>query len=126
MLKILIDLTPELTLREAIEKGFGASREGDSLYYYHEQTDKNILLNEDNCFFILDENTQKQINQQLKNNSIKSIYDIVIRPGMNVQIVTPEYLKSLESAVKNLLNSDKIDHLKPYITLSDINKLEKK
>lgn len=82
------DLTPELTLEEALEKSMGAKKDSNNkLYIENEYTDLSYTLDQDLVHFVFDRKTKKLIDKELINKT--NIYDIIIRPGMNIQINIP-------------------------------------
>ncbi|MDC4249124.1 binary toxin-like calcium binding domain-containing protein, partial [Enterococcus faecium] len=82
------DLTPELTLGQALEKAMGAKKDSNNILYIEDEyTDKQYTLDQDLVHFLFDRKTQKLIDKELINK--KNIYDIIIRPGMNIQINIP-------------------------------------
>jgi len=86
------DLTPELTLGQALEKSIGAYTVGENWYFKDEYTDEAHILSPNLVHFIYDRKTEKKIKKELeRNKNIKNIYDMIIRPGMNIQISTPVF-----------------------------------
>jgi len=84
------DLTPELTLGQALIKSIGAYKDGENWYFKDEYTDKAHILSPNLVHFIYDRKTEKKIKKELeRNKNIKEIYDMTIRPGMNIQISVP-------------------------------------
>ncbi|PGV94107.1 peptidase, partial [Bacillus cereus] len=84
------DFTPELTLGQALEKAFGAIYDGTSKswYFIDEETDIKHTLNPHLMYFVYDNKTRKII--KVESNNVDKIYDIKIRPGMNIEINIPE------------------------------------
>ncbi|MBN3526760.1 binary toxin-like calcium binding domain-containing protein [Paenibacillus apiarius] len=84
------DRTPELTLGEALIKSIGAYKEGGNWYFKDEYTDEARILSPNLVHFIYDRKTERKIKKELDGNkNIKTIYDMTIRPGMNIQISIP-------------------------------------
>lgn len=84
------DLTPELTLGQALIKSIGAYKDGENWYFKNEYTDEAHILSPNLVHFIYDRKTEKKIKKELeRNKNIKNIYDMTIRPGMNIQISVP-------------------------------------
>ncbi|CAH8770543.1 binary toxin-like calcium binding domain-containing protein [Paenibacillus dendritiformis] len=84
------DLTPELTLGRALEKAVGAYKDGENWYFKDEYTDEAHMLSPNLVHFIYDRRTERKIKKELEGNkNIKTIYDMTIRPGMNIQISVP-------------------------------------
>ena len=80
------DLTPELTIKEALIKAFDEIKyykKGNKLIYY---TDNKKRLDLASGEFIFDKCAIELINKELEPNQSKDLYDITIRPGMNIQI----------------------------------------
>ncbi|MGG4396083.1 binary toxin-like calcium binding domain-containing protein [Paenibacillus thiaminolyticus] len=84
------DRTPELTLGEALIKSIGAYKEGGNWYFKDEYTGEARILSPNLVHFIYDRKTERKIKKELEGNkNIKTIYDMTIRPGMNIQISIP-------------------------------------
>ncbi|TDL49247.1 peptidase [Paenibacillus dendritiformis] len=84
------DRTPELTLGEALIKSIGAYKDGENWYFKDEYTDEARILSPNLVHFIYDRKTERKIKKELDGNkNIKTIYDMTIRPGMNIQISIP-------------------------------------
>ena len=82
------DLTPELTLGQALEKAIGAYEEKDRWYF--DRADNTHILSPNLVHFIYDRKTEKKMNKELeRNKNVKNIYDMTIRPGMNIHISVP-------------------------------------
>lgn len=83
------DLTPELTLGEALKRAVGAVySNNDGWYFIDEITLKKHMLDPSLVHFIYDRFTHRLIEKE-KNSGKNNFYDIVIRPGMNIQINVP-------------------------------------
>ncbi|RJG25201.1 binary toxin-like calcium binding domain-containing protein [Paenibacillus thiaminolyticus] len=84
------DRTPELTLGEALIKSIGAYKAGENWYFKDEYTDEAHMLSPNLVHFIYDRRTERKIKKEREGNkNIKTIYDMTIRPGMNIQISVP-------------------------------------
>ncbi|WCR28641.1 peptidase [Paenibacillus thiaminolyticus] len=84
------DRTPELTLGEALIKSIGAYKAGENWHFKDEYTDEAHMLSPNLVHFIYDRRTERKIKKELEGNkNIKTIYDMTIRPGMNIQISVP-------------------------------------
>ncbi|PEA86925.1 binary toxin-like calcium binding domain-containing protein [Bacillus thuringiensis] len=87
------DLTPELTLKEALQKSIGAiyDEKEKNWYFVDEETDTKHILSSDLVHFVFDKKTKKLIEVELnkQNERIKDMYKMIIRPGMNIQINVP-------------------------------------
>ncbi|WP_374019198.1 binary toxin-like calcium binding domain-containing protein [Paenibacillus thiaminolyticus] len=84
------DRTPELTLGEALIKSIGAYKAGEHWYFKDEYTDEAHMLSPNLVHFIYDRRTERKIKKELeRNKNLKNIYEMKIRPGMNIQISVP-------------------------------------
>ncbi|TPG70130.1 peptidase [Brevibacillus laterosporus] len=85
------DLTPELTLEQALEKSVGATYNDTekNWYFVDEETDEKHILSSDLVHFVYDKRTEKLIKEERDKNSPEDIYKMKIRPGMNIQIDVP-------------------------------------
>ncbi|HBG1535305.1 TPA: ADP-ribosylating binary toxin binding subunit CdtB [Clostridioides difficile] len=84
------DKTPELTIGEAIEKAFGATKK-DGLLYFND-----IPIDESCVELIFDDNTANKIKDSLKTLSDKKIYNVKLERGMNILIKTPTYFTNFD------------------------------
>ncbi|MDO6631803.1 binary toxin-like calcium binding domain-containing protein [Bacillus thuringiensis] len=89
------DLTPELTLGQALEKAFGATydEKEKNWYFVDEETDVKHILSSDLVHFVFDKKTKKILEAEVSNqiSKVVDMYKIKIRPGMNIQIDIPAY-----------------------------------
>lgn len=84
------DKTPELTIGEAIEKAFGATKKGGLLYF------NEIPIDESCVELIFDDNTANMIKNSLKTLDDKKIYNVKLERGMNILIKTPSYFTDFD------------------------------
>ena len=84
------DKTPELTIGEAIEKAFGATKNGGLLYF------NEIPIDESCVELIFDDNTANIIKNSLKTLDDKKIYNVKLERGMNILIKTPSYFTNFD------------------------------
>ncbi|WP_338852758.1 binary toxin-like calcium binding domain-containing protein (plasmid) [Clostridium perfringens] len=84
------DKTPELTIGEAIEKAFGATKNGGLLYF------NEIPIDESCVELIFDDNTANMIKNSLKTLDDKKIYNVKLERGMNILIKTPSYFTNFD------------------------------
>ncbi|WP_283698597.1 binary toxin-like calcium binding domain-containing protein [Clostridium perfringens] len=84
------DKTPELTIGEAIEKAFGATK-NDGLLYFN-----GIPIDESCVELIFDDNTANTIKYNLKTLDDKKIYNVKLERGMNILIKTPSYFTDFD------------------------------
>ncbi|MEY8445905.1 binary toxin-like calcium binding domain-containing protein [Enterococcus ratti] len=120
------DWTPELTVKEAIKKGFGIEENNGKLSYYHEATGNHLSLNEEECYFILDKKTNEEVTRQIQEKGLKNIYDVTIRPGMNVQIITSDYVEACDREVQELFTNSSKNELKKGVTQNTLDSLRTK
>ncbi|TPG88751.1 peptidase [Brevibacillus laterosporus] len=85
------DRTPELTLKEALEKSVGmVYNETDKNFYFaDEETDEEHILSSNLVHFVYDKRTEQVIKAEQKRKKSEDIYHMIIRPGMNIQIDVP-------------------------------------
>lgn len=84
------DKTPELTIGEAVEKAFGATKKGGLLYF------NGIPIDENYAELIFDDNTAKMIKNSLKTLDDKKIYNVKLEKGMKILIKTPSYFTDFD------------------------------
>lgn len=84
------DKTPVLTIGEAIEKAFGATKKNGMLYFNDMPIDENCVE------LIFDNNTANLIKERLKISSSKKIYDIQLERGMNILIKKPLFFNDFD------------------------------
>lgn len=84
------DKTPQLTIGEAIEKAFGAIKNGELLYF------NGIPIDESCVELIFDNNTANMIKESLKTLDNKKIYNVKLERGMNILIKTPSYFTNFD------------------------------
>lgn len=83
------DLTPELTLGEALKKAYANYFKEDSEWIFvSDKTGNEYNLNPLIVHIVFDEDTAKLIAKEMDLGP-DTIYDIKIRPGMNIQIGAP-------------------------------------
>ncbi|SCC34829.1 Vip4 [Bacillus cereus] len=82
------DKTPEITIKEAIEKAFNA-KEKDGRLYYTDQNGKDIFIHESAINLVVDENTEKEIERQLSQMQDKKIYNAKWKRGMKITLHVP-------------------------------------
>ncbi|WP_181978771.1 hypothetical protein [Bacillus thuringiensis] len=88
------DTTPELTLREGILLAF--DMKFDRGYFVY----KNRYFDDFSMHIIIDTQTGKEIQRQLDNNQISSIYDVKLRPDMNFTISLPSWVCDFDYSTK--------------------------
>ncbi|MGL9768963.1 binary toxin-like calcium binding domain-containing protein [Enterococcus sp. DIV0806c] len=120
------DGTPELTVKEAIKKGFGIEESNGKLSYYHEITGKGLSLNEEDCYLIFDQKTHEEVTRQVQEKGLNNIYDVTIRPGMNIQIITSDYMTACEGEVRDLFTTDAKNEIKQGVTQNTLDLLRTK
>ncbi|WP_416188330.1 ADP-ribosylating binary toxin iota binding subunit Ib [Clostridium perfringens] len=84
------DKTPEITIGEAIEKAFSATKNGELLYF------NGIPIDESCVELIFDDNTSEIIKEQLKYLDDKKIYNVKLERGMNILIKVPSYFTNFD------------------------------
>ncbi|MDB3084252.1 iota toxin protein Ib [Clostridioides difficile] len=84
------DKTPQLTIGEAIEKAFGATKKDDKLYY------NGAPLDEKSVELVFDKNTADKIESKLASSADKKIYNIKLERGMNILIKKPLYFTNFD------------------------------
>ncbi|TKI82296.1 binary toxin-like calcium binding domain-containing protein, partial [Bacillus mycoides] len=89
------DFTPEATVGDAIYLAFGATKEDNLIYY------KDTPIYESAVELVYDENTASDIQEQLDNSDSKSVYEMKIKPGMNILIKCPEIFDDANGASSN-------------------------
>ncbi|MGC9299125.1 binary toxin-like calcium binding domain-containing protein [Bacillus cereus] len=82
------DKTPEITIGEAIKKAFNA-KEKDGRLYYVNSNGENVFLDESSINLIGDENTKKDIEQQLEHMEDKKVYNAKWKRDMKITIHVP-------------------------------------
>ncbi|MED2935033.1 hypothetical protein P4308_23690, partial [Bacillus wiedmannii] len=98
------DLTPELTLGEAIKIAFNATEKEGKLYY------KDTPLDESLVGLIFDESTAQEIKAQLDSmpELDKKIYNVKLKRGMNILIKKPVWYSNFDThnhAWKNVISA---------------------
>lgn len=84
------DKTPELTIGEAIEKAFGATKNNGLLYF------NGIPIDESCVELIFDNHTANLIKERLKTLDDKKIYNVRLEKGMNILIKTPSFFTDFD------------------------------
>ena len=84
------DKTPILTIGEAIEKAFGATKNGGLLYF------NGIPIDESCVELIFDNNTANLIKERLNGLNDKKIYNVQLERGMKILIKTPSYFNNFD------------------------------
>ncbi|ANN35547.1 hypothetical protein A9498_29550 (plasmid) [Bacillus thuringiensis serovar coreanensis] len=92
------DRTPEITIKEAVKKAFGAIEENGQLYYTEQATGKRIPIHESAINIVVDERTQNEFKKQLEQTPNKSVYDLTFKRGMNITLHTPIIYDDFESS----------------------------
>ncbi|PFK27805.1 binary toxin-like calcium binding domain-containing protein [Bacillus cereus] len=92
------DRTPEITIKEAIKKAFGAIEKNGLLYYKEQDTGKEIPIHESAVNIVVDEKTQTEWNKQLEQMPGKSVYDLTFKRGMNITLLKPIVYDDFESS----------------------------
>ncbi|MES1054087.1 hypothetical protein FOA24_35535 [Bacillus thuringiensis] len=92
------DRTPEITIKEAVKKAFGAIEENGQLYYTEQDTGKKIPIHESAINIVVDERTQNEFKKQLEQAPNKSVYDLTFKRGMNITLHTPIIYDDFESS----------------------------
>ncbi|MDO6662046.1 peptidase [Bacillus thuringiensis] len=89
------DKTPEFTIGESLKKLFGATYDGKerNWYFIDEETNKKHILSPDLVHFIVDKKTKQLIEMEIEKlkeeTKIVDLYELKVRPGMNIQINLP-------------------------------------
>lgn len=92
------DRTPELTLGEAVKIAFNAQEgAGGRLYYEDQRTGKKIAIDENAVHLVMDESTQANIKQQMKERNLDNVYDVIIRPEMAIHILPSLFLADADN-----------------------------
>ncbi|QOT00367.1 Iota toxin protein Ib [Brevibacterium sp. JNUCC-42] len=102
------DLTPEITIKEAIQRAFNAKEKEGRLYY----TDENrmeIILDEAAVNLIGDKNTQKDIEDQLSQMQDKRVYNAKWKRGMNITLHIPTVYYDFETIEEDWGNITRLD-----------------
>lgn len=84
------DKTPELTIGEAIEKAFDATKNGGLLYF------NGTPIDESSVELIFDDNTANIIKDRLKTLDDKKIYNVKLERGMKILIKIPSYFTNFD------------------------------
>ncbi|PFN17570.1 binary toxin-like calcium binding domain-containing protein [Bacillus cereus] len=82
------DKTPEITIREAIKKAFDTT-ELDGRLYYTDAKGNKVCIDEPTINIVTDDNTKKQIEQQLEQMQDKKIYNAKWKRGMKITLHMP-------------------------------------
>ncbi|OTW90202.1 hypothetical protein BK702_09900 [Bacillus thuringiensis serovar cameroun] len=87
------DLTPQLTIEEAIKIAFDTVEKNGKLYY------KDTILNESLVEIIFDESTVQEVKAQLDMmpDQDKKIYNIKLKRGMNIMIKKPVWYSDFDT-----------------------------
>lgn len=87
------DLTPQLTIEEAIKIAFDTVEKNGKLYY------KDTILNESLVEIIFDESTAQEVKAQLDtmSNQDKKIYNVKLKRGMNIMIKKPVWYSDFDT-----------------------------
>ncbi|PFK06904.1 binary toxin-like calcium binding domain-containing protein [Bacillus cereus] len=95
------DLTPELTIGEAVKIAFNATEENGKIYY------KDMPLNESLVGLVFDESTAREIKAQLDNmpEQDKKIYTVKLKRGMNIMIKKPIWYSDFDTHQHNWANA---------------------
>jgi|GEM_PF-2421338 len=100
------DRTPELTLGEAIQLAFGTQEgNGGRLYYEHEQTRNKIAIDENAVHLVMDERTQLDVQQQMKDRNLDHVYDVIIRPEMGIHILPALFVADNDDYPQAMVNA---------------------
>ncbi|OUB19275.1 hypothetical protein BK704_01010 [[Bacillus thuringiensis] serovar konkukian] len=94
------DLTPEITIGEAIKIAFDTTEQGGKLQY------KDTPLNESLVELIVDESTAREIKAQLDGNPglEKKIYNVKLKRGMNIMLKKPIWYSDFDTHQHNWSN----------------------
>ncbi|ANN35839.1 hypothetical protein A9498_31285 (plasmid) [Bacillus thuringiensis serovar coreanensis] len=94
------DLTPEITIGEAIKIAFDTTEQGGKLQY------KDTQLNESLVELIVDESTAREIKAQLDGNPglEKKIYNVKLKRGMNIMLKKPIWYSDFDTHQHNWSN----------------------
>ncbi|PEQ66873.1 binary toxin-like calcium binding domain-containing protein [Bacillus cereus] len=95
------DLTPELTLGEAIKIAFHTTETAGRMYY------KDIPLDESLVGLIFDEPTAQKVKEQLDRmpEQDRKIYNVKLKRGMNIMIKKPIWYSDFDSHQHNWKNT---------------------
>lgn len=95
------DLTPELTIGEAIKIAFDTTETRGKLHY------KDTPLNESLVGLVFDEPTAREIKAQLDNmpEQNKKIYNVKLKRGMNIMIKKPIWHSDFDTKQHNWTNT---------------------
>nr|AQM56941.1 Vip4Aa1-like protein 2 [Bacillus thuringiensis] len=95
------DLTPELTIGEAIKIAFDTTEQNGKLHY------KDMPLSESLVGLVFDESTAREIKAQLDSMSEqdKKIYNVKLKRGMNIMIKKPIWYSDFDTRQHNWANT---------------------
>ncbi|MGH0945246.1 binary toxin-like calcium binding domain-containing protein [Bacillus mycoides] len=95
------DLTPELTIGEAVKIAFDTTEQNGKLYY------KDMPLNESLVGLVFDESTAREIKAQLDSmpEQDKKIYNVKLKRGMNIMIKKPIWYSDFDTNRHNWTNA---------------------
>ncbi|ANY68883.1 hypothetical protein BBD42_22180 [Paenibacillus sp. BIHB 4019] len=89
------DYTPAITIGEAISIAFGATTQDNLIYY------KDVPIYESAVELIYDADTATDIQEQLEASESNNIYDMKLKPGMNILIKCPEIYDNANGSYDN-------------------------
>ncbi|UUV16763.1 binary toxin-like calcium binding domain-containing protein [Clostridioides difficile] len=84
------DKTPQLTVGQAIEKAFGATKKDGLLYFNGTPIDESCVE------LVFDDYTANTIKERLRELDDKKIYNVKLERGMNILIKTPTYFTNFD------------------------------
>ncbi|MFJ8119652.1 hypothetical protein [Bacillus mycoides] len=80
------DLTPEITLEEAIKIGFNTTEKEGLLHWVDDLFDNEVPIHETAVKIFYDEETANEIQTQLTNLNDNRVYNVTLKSGMMITI----------------------------------------
>lgn len=84
------DKTPQLTIGQAVEKAFGATKKDGLLYFNGTPIDESCVE------LVFDDYTADTIKERLRELDDKKIYNVKLERGMNILIKAPTYFTNFD------------------------------
>lgn len=108
------DMTPVLTIKEAIVKAFGCNEKDSKIYY------KDISFDEQDILMIYDKETSNKIQKQLSQNNNLNVFDVNIESKMEILIKVPVLSMSFDDPETNPFLKPSFDYF-GYKIINDAN-----
>lgn len=91
------DSTPVLTIKEAIMRALEAKTDSNGKIYYNNSKNQKTYIDESAVTIITDESTKKDLETQLKDSNINSIYEATWHRNMKITLNLPAYYSDFEN-----------------------------